>query len=169
MHIPNTKMWMIRSGRNGTVIHRFLNECAAYLGWGVVGPVHPTDSNASIRRRLDESYPYEKPGALPNIVGMLRRFSCEVRIGETFVTYDPVRRLYHIGVVKSDAECQVVPRVDLATGMEFEVPGYVRDVNWLSATSRDALTRSTQNALNPQLTHYRISAVASAELRRLRP
>ena len=167
MHIPNTKMWMIRSGRNGTVIHRFLNECAAYLGWGVVGPVHPTDSNASIRRRLDESYPYEKPGALPNIVGMLRRFSCEVRIGDAVVTYDPQRRQYHIGIVKSDVKHRIVTWVDLATRDDFDDLGYVRKVDWVSTISRDSLSSTARKGLNPQLSHYRISAKASEEIRRL--
>ena len=108
MEPVNPKMWMVRAERDGILIHHFLNEGVAHLGWGV-GPIHPTDTNANIRWRLDESYPYEKPGARPNIVGMLRRFSCEVRIGETFVTYDPVRRLYHIGVVKSDADVKLCP------------------------------------------------------------
>jgi restriction system protein len=155
-------MWMIRAERDGILIRHFLNEGIAHLGWGV-GPIHPTDTTADIRLRLEDTYPYENPGALPNIVGMLRRFSCEVRIGDTFVTYDPERRLYHIGIVKSDAN----PRVNLPTSDDFDRWGYAREVDWVSAISRDTLSDSTRRALNPQLSHYRISDIASAELRRL--
>ncbi|MYC32359.1 MAG: hypothetical protein F4X64_04205 [Chloroflexi bacterium] len=167
MDLPNTKMWMIRAGRDGTVIHHFLNEDVAYLGWGI-GVIRPTDTNANIRQRLRECYPQENPGALPNIVGMLKRFSCEVRIGETLVTYDPQRRLYHFGIAKSDAEHQHVVWVDLATGNEVDDElGYVRKVDWVSTLSRDSLSKFTQNALNPQLSHFRVSDQASEEIRRL--
>ncbi len=167
MNFPNTQMWMIRAGRDGTVIHHFLDKGIAYLGWGV-GPVNPTDTNAKIRHRLYETYPRENPGALPNIVGMLKRFSCEVGLGDTLVTYDPRHRRYHVGIVKSDAECRDVAWVDLATGHEIDdEPGYVRKVDWASAVSRDSLSKTTRDALNPQLSHFRISGRASEEIRRL--
>lgn len=167
MKIPSLNMWMIRAGRDGNVIDRFLNESTAYLGWGRVGPFRPTETSANTKQRLYETYPHEKPGALPNIVGMLRRFSCEVRTGDTFVTYDPQRRQYHVGIVKSDAEYQTVVWIDLATHNEVKEPGYVRKVGWVSAVSRDSLPKATQNALNPQLSHFRISDRASEEIRRL--
>ena len=166
MPIPNTNMWMIRAGAAGRVIHHFLNGGVAYLGWGI-GPIHPTDTNANIRLRLRETYPWEKPGALPNIVGMLKRFSCEVRAGDTFVTYDPRRRLYHVGIVKSDAEYQYVTWVDRATSEDVDALGYVREVNWVTAISRDSLPRLSRDALNPQMSHYAIADRAREEIRRL--
>ncbi len=168
MEPTNTKTWMVRAGKDGTVIDRFLNGGVAYLGWGAVGPINTTDTNANIRQFLRETYPYESPGAFLNIVGMLRRFSCEVRIGDSVVTYDPQRRLYHIGTVKSDVNHRIVTWVDLATGDDFDHPGYVRHVNWVYAVSRDALSVTARNALNPQLSHYRISGAANAEVLRLR-
>jgi restriction system protein len=159
-------MWMIRAERDGILIRHFLNEGIAHLGWGV-GPIHPTDTTADIRLRLEDTYPYENPGALPNIVGMLRRFSCEVRIGDAVVTYDPQRRQYHIGIVKSDVKHRIVTWVDLATRDDFDDLGYVRKVDWVSAISRDSLSSTARKGLNPQLSHYRISAKASEEIRRL--
>ena len=165
MALTNSKMWMIRAGQNGIVIDRFLNEGVAYLGWGV-GAITPSDANTNIRQRLRESYPHENPGAIPNIIGMLRRFSCEVRIGDTFISYDPQSRLYHVGAVRSDVKHQIVVWVDLATGGDFDGYGYVRRTDWLFAVSRDALSIGARNALNPQLSHYRISDAAGAEIRR---
>ena len=157
---------MIRAGRNGTVLHHFLNEGIAYLGWGSIGPVHPTDTDTDIRQRLYEYYPDENPGALPNIVGMLKRFSCEVRIGDAVVTYDPQRRLYHVGIVKSDTNSQTVSWVDLAYGGKFDDLAYVREVDWVSALSRDSLSPTARRGLNPQLSHYRISEEVAGEIRR---
>lgn len=167
MPTPDTKMWMIRAGRDGTVIHHFLNKGIAYLGWGQVGPILASASRANIRRRLDENCPFEKPGARPNIVGMLRRLSHEVQIGDAFVTYDPQRRLCHIGTVKSDAEYEAVLWVDLATRDESEEPGYVRKVDWIGAVPRSSLTANARRVLNGQLSHFRIREEVSKELRRL--
>ena len=89
--MTESPMWMIRAEQNGSLVRHFLNEGVAYLGWGI-GPIHPTDAKENIRQRLYEWYPREKPGAVPNIIGMLKRFSCQVQIGDGFVTYDPPRR-----------------------------------------------------------------------------
>lgn len=56
MELPDTNMWMIRAERSGVLIHHFMNESIASLGWGEVGPINPTDTNDDIRRRLDEVY-----------------------------------------------------------------------------------------------------------------
>ena len=167
MELPDTNMWMIRAERSGVLIHHFMNESIASLGWGEVGPINPTDTNDDIRRRLDEVYSNENVGARPNIVGMLRRFSCEVRVGDVFLTYDPQHRQYHIGIVKSGPEIGIHPWMDLATGDEFEELGYVRRVDWVNTIRRDILTAAARNALNPQLSHYRISDAASEEIRRV--
>ena len=83
------------------------------------------------------------------------------------VTYDPQGRQYHIGVVKSDASDGAVIWVEPGTGEEFEEVGYIRRVDWVCAIDRDALSEGVRNALNPQLSHFRVSEVAAAEVRRL--
>ena len=163
----NGEMWMVRAGRNGATIRHFLDEGVAYIGWGV-GPILDADSDGNIRRRVEEAYPDDSPGAVPNIVGMLKRFCREVRVGDDLVTYDPQRRVYHIGVVKSDASAGTVIWVDPGTGAEYEEVGYLRRVDWVCAIDRDALSEGVRNALNPQLSHFRIGEVAAAEVRRLR-
>ena len=160
---------MIRAGRDGTVLHHFLEGRVAYLGWGEVGPISPTDAKEDVRCRLDEIYPNESVGARPNIVGMLRRFSCEVRVGDAFVSANPQRRLCHIGVVRSDANHQTVIWVDLATGDEFDEYGYVRKVDWVGAVPWDSLTAKARRTLNGQLSHFRIRDEVRAEILRLCP
>lgn len=159
-------MWMVRAGRNGATIQHFLDEGKAYIGWGV-GPIQDTDTDGNIGRRVEEAGLCDSPGALPNIVGMLKRFCREVRVGDDMVTYDPQGRQYHIGVVKSDAGDGAVTWVEPGTGEDFEEVGYIRRVDWVCAIDRDALSEGVRNALNPQLSHFRVSEVAAAEVRRL--
>ena len=73
---------MVCASEDGLALPRFLKESVAYIGWGDVGPVVPTDSREDIRRRLDKMNPVQGDGARPNIVGMLRRFCCEIRVGD---------------------------------------------------------------------------------------
>ena len=160
----NAKMWMIRAGRNGTVLRHFLDEGVAYFGWGQVGPISPTDTKANVRRRLDENYPHEKAGTRPNIVGMLRRFSCEVRVGDAVVTADPRQRLCRVGLVRSGANHQTVTWVDLATGRDYPEPRYVRKVDWVGAVQWDSLTANARKVLNGQLSHFWIREEASEEI-----
>ena len=156
--MTGTSMWMIRAEQNGSLVQNFLGEGVAYLGWGI-GPIHPTDTNENIRQRLYEWHPREKPAAVPNIIGMLKRFSCQVQVGDGFVTYDPPRRLYHIGTVESDAEHQAIGWFD-----DDDVFGYVREVNWTSIVSRDELSRNARYCLGSQLSHFKLSPTASTEI-----
>lgn len=167
MDLPNTKMWMIRAERDGAMVDHFLNEGIASLGWGEVGPIHPTDTKENVRRRLDVSYQYDKVGARPNIVGMLRRFSCDVQVGDAFITVDPQRRLYHVGVVRSGAEVGIHRWLDLATGKASNEPGYVRHVDWVKVIPWVSLSPAARRTLNGQLSHFRIRAEVSEEIRRL--
>ena len=96
-----------------------------------------TDTEENIRQRLHECYPTEKPGAVPNIIGRLKRFSCQVQVGDHFVTYDPERRLYHIGTVES--------------GQHLRQPGYR-----LSTASSRALGRlAALTSIPPYLDFHR--------------
>ena len=152
-------VWMIRGEIDGMIVKHFLNERVAYIGWWI-GPIRSTDSKEIIRQRLYQRHPSEKPGAVPNIIGMLKRFSCEVQVGDHFVTYEPERRLYHIGIVRSEA------RRHSPKWFEREnVSGYLRDVVWISKVARDDLSREARNCLGGQLTHFRLSPTVSAEIR----
>ena len=157
--VTERTIWMIRGEVDGMIVKHFLNERVAYIGWWI-GPIRPTDSKEIIRHRLYQRYPSEKDGAVPNIIGMLKRFSCEVQVGDHFVTYEPEPRLYHIGTVTSDAR-QHSPKW---FGRD-NVFGYLRDVIWPDKVSRDDLSREARNCLGSQLSHFRLSPTVSAEIR----
>ena len=156
---PSAEMFMVRAGEDGFVLPCFLNKGVAYIGWGDVGPVVPTDSKEDIRRRLDRMDPIQGPGARPNIVGMLRRFCCEIRVGDVLVTYDPRMRQYHLGIVTSDADIQLTAWRD-----DYVELAYVRSVDWVQVLSRDSLSVATRNGLNGQLSCFKVSDGVRREL-----
>ena len=50
---------------------------------------------------------------------------------------------------------------------DFVDLGYLRDIEWVDAVSRDALSTKAQKSLGGQLTHFRLSSEVSEEIRRL--
>ena len=159
MVLLSAGMYMVRASENGLVLPRFLEKGVAYIGWGDVGPVVPTDSKEDIRRRLDRMDPRQGPGARPNIVGMLRRFCCEIRVGDVVVTYDPRRREYHVGIVRSDAENEMTFWQN-----GYKELGYVRSIEWAHVVPRDGLSVKTRQGLNGHLSCYEVSEVVRREL-----
>lgn len=167
MELPNTNMWMCRAEWAGTVLHHFLSEGVAYLGWGETGDIHPEITREELRRRVERANPGYK--GVGNATRCIWEFCQEVQVGDGVVTYDPQRRLYHVGVVRSDADYEIDTGiwVDPATLDEYEVPRYVRKVDWGSTTSRVRLSSAAQRYLGRPPTHFQLPAEISEEIRRL--
>lgn len=153
-------MWMVRAGRGGEFISRFLEKSIVAIGWGFIGEITAQTPDAEIRRMMDEFYPQEKPGARAAWTSAVRRFVKEVAIGDPVVTYDNESRLYHLGEIRSAAK----RGADGADGGErWE---FYREVVWQDETPRDSLLLDARNNLARPPTLFRVSAAASAELRR---
>ena len=167
MQLPNTNFWMIRAGQDGHVLHRFRNQGIAYLGWGETGHIHPETSEADLRYLVEKANPAVPLREAGHITRMIWGFCCEIAVGDAVVTYEPQRRLYHIGIVKSDAEYKTVIWGPWRDWDEFEQPGYVRQIDWVSTISRDSLSQTARNSLGRPPTHFQLPAAVSAEIRRL--
>ena len=167
MELPNATMWMVRAEWDGTVLHHFLNEGIAYLGWDETGIIYPETTREELRDRVERANPTMHPNAVGNATRCIWEFCREVQIGDTVVTYDPRRRLYHIGTVESDAKYGFGLWVDPTTGDECEVRRYVRRVDWVSVVRRDDLSVTARNNLGRPPTHFQLPAEVSEEIRRL--
>lgn len=159
MEITNGKMWMVRAGRGGVYAEHFLNNGIVAIGWGQIGEIKPDESDDDIRQRYDAAFPEDRPGQRNISFGQVRRFLREVAVGDNAVTYDPQQRLYHIGIIQSDAELQT------RTVGEQPRPEYVRRVDWQDAIPRDALSPESQQSLTALLTLFRLNDAVSQELR----
>lgn len=151
---PNAKFWMVRSD-GGRFLDRFLEQRAVEICWGI-GIISPTDTRGDIRRRCAEVYPRDT-----NAWHQIRRFVQEAAIGDSVVTYDSKSRIYHIGVIRSDAS-----HIAGVYGTE-NLSGYSRRVDWSHEISRDLLSTDARNKLGGQLTCFALSAPTAQELNRL--
>ena len=167
MEQSEQKMWMVRAGQNGTVLHHFLEQGIAYLGWGNSGVVQPETTVAELQSRIEADDPGIRPGAAGQAARKIWQFCRDIQVGDDIVTYDPAQRQYHIGQVESDADYTDVTWVDLATGGEFEERGYVRRVAWGRTVPRSALSAPARNYLGRPPTLFVLPAAVSEELRRL--
>ena len=160
MEITDGKMWMVRAGRGGAYAEHFLTSGVVAIGWASMGEIKPDESDADIWQRYAATFPEHNPAQRGNMVGQVKRFLREVAVGDYAVTYDPRQRLYHIGVIRSDAAVQT--RMD----GEQPRPEYVRRVDWQSdPVPRDALSPGAKQVLAALMTVFRVNDAASQELR----
>lgn len=167
MEHSNRKIWMVRAGQKGNVLHHFRDKGIAYLGWGNSGIVHSATTVAELQSRISADNPGISSNAAGQAARKIRQFCQDIQVGDDIVTYDTGQRLYHIGRVESDAEYTGVIWVDLATGDEFGEPGYVRRVAWNRTVPRSALSAPARNHLGRPPTLFDLPASVAAELRRL--
>ncbi len=153
------KMWMVRAGRNGVYAEHFLNNGVVAIGWAAMGEIAPDESDADIWQRYAETFPGDSPGQRGAGAGQVRRFLREVAVGDYAVTYDPRQRLYHIGIIRSDVEIQT----RMVNGESR--PEYVRQVDWQSQITRDALSPAAQQTLTALMTLFFLDDAVSRELR----
>ena len=123
MEHNDRKMWMVRAGQKGNVLHHFLDKGIAYLGWGESGIVHPETTVAELQSQIAADNPGISPNAAGQAARKIRQFCNDIQTGDDIVTYDTGQRLYHIGRVESNAEYTGVIWVDLATGQDLESEG----------------------------------------------
>ena len=150
--MPNS--WMIRSGRGAAYLDEFLNLSIVAVGWSDLKDISQDDL-ASLKQRLEQSYPHYRKGKIAASAGVLRRFRDAVAIGDSVVTYDPERRIYHLGKITGNYE-YAPDRIE-------PLPN-VRRVTWQSEAARDNLKQSTRNQLGGISTLFQISPEATADL-----
>lgn len=83
------------------------------------------------------------------------RFRDEIAVGDHVITYDPGRRVYHLGTIKSDYK-----------RVEGLIPDFenVRDVDWHTEIERDLLSTATRNSLGAIMTLFRLPDSAAREI-----
>ncbi len=151
---PNAKFWMVRSD-GGLYLDHFLTQGTVEIGWGV-GPINQIDTGDDIRKRCAAAYPGDSNGW-----HQIRRFVQQAAIGDSVVTYDGKSRIYHIGVIRSDAS----HIADVYGIGKFS--GYSRKVDWNQKVSRDLLSADARNRLGGQLTCFGLPASTAQELNQL--
>ena len=153
-------IWVVRSGERGAFVRSFLEDKIIGIGWAEVGEILPSDSDGDIHARIWDTYPYVTQGTHVAYSSQVIRFHRHMEIGDAVATYNSEERLYHVGVIRSNARyCEPSEKYP-------DFPGFVRDVDWQYSASRDTLSQGTRNSLGSALTVFRPSFEASTELRK---
>jgi len=110
------KMWMVRAGRGADYLDNFIENNIVSIGWKEFGEIKPGDSKEKISEKLLAVNPHMSNGKVAISASQLYRFINEIDVGDYVVTYDPSRRVYHIGEVKSEpryspSEFEELPRI----------------------------------------------------------
>ena len=159
--LPESDIWIVRAGRKGKYARLFLEDKIVGIGWADVGEILPSDSDDVIHQRFWQAYPYDKPGTHAASFGQVIRFHRQMAVGDAIATYSNEERLYHVGLILSDAS-------HYEPGEQSEESlGFVRQVEWKYLVRRDDLSPGTRNSLGSALTLFRLPPDASAELRRM--
>lgn len=148
-------MWKVVAEKGGLLFDTFKDEGIVALGIEELGDLSGDKTRNQIAKKLKEKFPQWSQGKIRIWAGMLMRFFHEMKQNDYVVTYDPGRRKYLVGLVKSD--CRYEP--DLIP----EDP-YIRSVNWVQEIDRDALSTSTKNSLGAIATLIKVPSAAAQEI-----
>ncbi|MDY7396675.1 restriction endonuclease [Aureibaculum sp. 2210JD6-5] len=152
--MKNKKLWMVRAGESAYLIDDFLEKSIIAIGWNAIGKLSKTNELNQIKDKLRKSYPNSKPSQINNFAGQIYRFRVEFDKGQNVITYNPTKRIYHLGEITSDYKYS-------ETKMEFF---HFREVKWIKEINRDSLSTKTKNTLGSTLTIFNIANSAKDEI-----
>lgn len=153
--MSNSRMWMVRAGQGATYVEDFIDKNVVAIGWCDVGEIKVGESRDVISKKMLAAYPTMTQGNRAISTGQVFRFLTEIKVGENVITYDPSRRIYHVG------EFIGAPRYEIAL---FDELPRVRDVKWLGEVPRDVISVATKNTLGAISTLFLLSEEAAAEV-----
>lgn len=153
--MPKKAMWMVRSGRHGSLYDLFKERNVVVIGWSEIGSLAKLTTRDEMLARVAEEWPGKKEGAIAMTAGQLHRFRSEVRVGDGVVTYNSQQRVYLVGEIAGDY------RHD--PSLHERMPN-VRAVKWRGEVDRDKLSVATRNTLGSTLTLFLLPEEARADI-----
>lgn len=148
-------LWMIRAGEGAKWIEEFLQHGVVAIGWRQMGPIDPGVARDEISRIAVATWPEANKHRIASGVGQVYRFLNELQKGDAVVSYDPSRRIYHVGIIEGDPEY----KPELIEGLPR-----IRAVRWFAEVPRDKLTVSTRNSLGAISTLFQLPPDAAEEI-----
>ncbi len=147
-------MWIVRCD-GGQLAEAFIDQQMVALGWRDVGSLKGIDARDKIIARVKEVWPEYKPMKAVIAGSQLNKLANVMKIGDRVMTYDPSKRIYHIG--KIAGEYEFCPAED-------ERKVHRRKVKWEGQVDRDSLSVPTKNSLGSTLSVFELSPAAVSEI-----
>jgi len=122
------------------------------IGWQAMGDLSALPKNRdAFKARLAETYPGQKPGAIPVKAGVLYRFVCEMAVGDVIVYPSKPDRMVHLGLIEGDYTFQ--------TDFMKQYP-HRRKVKWVRHVPRAEFSQPALYEIGSAITLFQISAHA---------
>lgn len=147
-------LWMVRAGEGASFLDLFLESGIVAIGWTAMGPLPTGQSRQEISEAVARTWPNYKKGRVAIVAGQIYRFLNKIAVGDSVLTYDPGRRVYHLGTILGEPEFDT-EREDL--------PRF-RRVQWNSELSRDDISQTTRNSLGAISTLFQLRESAADEI-----
>jgi restriction system protein len=146
-------MWMVRNN-GGEYADEFVAQKIVAVGWQDAGPLNELKSRDQIIDRVKATWPDWKP--LKAVVSgtQLHKIANVMNIGDRVITYDPSKRIYHVGRITGNYEFDAKADDILANR---------RRVDWIGQVSRDHLSIPTKNSLGSALSVFEVPETAETE------
>lgn len=146
---------MVRAGRGGEKVDEFRERGVVALGDEKLGKLAPETTKADLLRLYAEHYPEEKEASRGVWASQFLRFLSDLQVGDGVMTYDPDRRAYLLGTIRSPYEW--------APGAVSGMP-HVRRVEWTHEVLRSAIGITARNSLGAIQTLFKVPHEAAEEL-----
>jgi len=145
---------MVRNN-GGEYADEFLSQKIVAVGWKEAGPLGELRSRDAIIERIKKTWPQWK--SLKAVVSgsQLNRIVNVMKSGDKVITYDPSKRIYHMG--KISGEYAFDRQAD-------DILANRRPVDWESQISRDSLSAPTKNSLGSSLSLFEVPESAEREI-----
>lgn len=147
-------MWMVRNN-GGEYAEEFLTQKIVAVGWKEAGPLSGLTSRDQIIDRVKATWPHWK--SLKAVVSgsQLNKIVNVMANGDKVITYDPSKRIYHVGHISGGYEFDAAADDILANR---------RPVEWEGEVKRDSLSAPTKNSLGSSLSLFEVPELAEREI-----
>jgi restriction system protein len=146
-------MWMVRNN-GGEYADEFVVQKIVAVGWQDAGPLNELKSRDQIIERVKATWPDWKTLKAVVSGSQLNKIANVINIGDRVITYDPSKRIYHVGRISGNYEFD---------GKADDILANRRRVDWIGQVSRDHLSIPTKNSLGSALSVFEVSEAAERE------
>ena len=147
-------MWMVRND-GGDYADDFLQQKIVAVGWKDAGSLKNLKTRDDVIEQVKKTWPDYRPMKAVVSGSQLDKIANVMKINDRVITYDPSKRLYHVGRIVGDYEFD---------GEAEDVLANRRKVNWEHTIERDKLSVPTKNSLGSTLTVFELPAKAEKEI-----
>lgn len=153
--MPEQVIWGIHPGRHGGAEDLFLRRNVIAIGWGDMGDLSQWSDREGYKVAFADTYPNEKPGAVPTKAGMLYRFVHEMQLGDLVVC--PLKLVREVSIGEVVGEYQHRPDVN------DRFPN-MREVKWVKTVPRTSFSQGALYEMGSAMTLFQISSHADEVL-----